>query len=184
MSYAFHETYGDLMSDHWGSLLPSAYAIEEPDPGYPGWQVIQRRREFPTLGSGDFRTPAVVLASATGCESYAFKYAGYRVHKGKLKLPGMPATFGKEDEVTTLEVRMHDKANAVVVKMFYAVWHGHDVLSRWMVIENRGEKEITVKKCSQGTDLHVAEWELLHTYGNWAGERRVQRKRVGHGLQG
>lgn len=183
-SYAFHETYGDLMADHWGSLLNSAYAIEEPDSEPPGWMTIQRRREIPTLGSGDFRTPALVLAGHDGCESFSFAFDGHKVHKGKPALPGMPCTFGKEDEVTTLEVRMKDKANQVVVKLFYAVWHEHDVISRWMEVENKGEKSITVKKASQGTDLPNAEWELAYTYGNWAGERRVHRKHVGHGMQG
>lgn len=183
-SYAFHETYGDLMADHWGGPLASAYAVEEPDAEPPGWMALQRRRELGVLGAGDFRAPALVLASHTGCESYAFKFDGHALHKGKPALPGMPSTFGSEADVTTLEVRMRDKANHVLVRMFYAVWREHDVISRWTVIENHGEKGITVKKASQGTDLPAGAYELAYTYGNWAGERRVHRAPVGHGVQG
>lgn len=184
MSYAFHETYGDLMQDHFGAALAGAYAIEEHDGGYPGWMPLQRRRELPTLGKGDFRAPALVLAQPGGGETSALAFEGYTVHEGKPGLDGLPSTFGGKDDVSTLEVRMRDKYNGVLVRLFYAAWHEHDVLSKWIVIENKGDGDVTVKKACCSVDLPSAEYDLQYTFGNWAQERRVHRARVGHGMQG
>lgn len=95
VSYRFHidETSGDLISDHFGGSV-----TENPffnDGGvHGGWSTEERhRREFPDLGRGDFRSPAVKIRSAQGHTVTSFKYVSHSVTKGKPELPGLPSTL-------------------------------------------------------------------------------------------
>ena len=77
-----------------------SYRIRTVDRGFCGnpWEAADRRdystdtlpQEYSGNGTGDFRSAALQASLANGSESVAWRYAGYRLLKGKEKPEGLP----------------------------------------------------------------------------------------------
>ena len=74
-------------------------------------------QEFPCLGNGDFRAPALVVKNGNGTYSCDLRYEEHRILKGKYKLRGLPAVYAGEDEAQTLEIVLKDHAAGVQVTL-------------------------------------------------------------------
>ncbi|XXG99595.1 hypothetical protein Hte_005936 [Hypoxylon texense] len=188
ISYRFHvdPLTLDLVHDHWG-----AYAAETV-PDYngitSGWggPYTYRRREFPDLGRGDFRVPAIhVQHNADGDTVSAFSYTGYDVSSGKPSLPGLPATYGDEGDVSTLIVHMYDNYSDVSADLYYSIFPRYNAVARSFRITNNGSQDITVLRASSwSVDMPNEELEMLDLYGDWAAEAHINRQPVVYGEQG
>lgn len=186
MSYRFHvdKVTGDLISNHFGGLVNEDPIANEGFNG-GGWSTQEHlRREFPDLGRGDFRSPAVRIKHPTGNTVSSFKYDSHSVVNGKPGLKGLPSTFGKDDEVTTLIVRMHDVVSSVQVDLRYSVFPQHNAIARSTTVRNMGDKDITVEKlASICVDLPHDEYEMLQLQGEWVRECTRTRRKVDYGMQ-
>ncbi|KAK5053982.1 hypothetical protein LTR84_001944 [Exophiala bonariae] len=186
MSYRFHvdERTGDLMSDHFGGLVTEDPAIPGTTPPN-GWSTTSHlRREFPELGKGDFRNPAVFLKHHEGFTVSHFKYQSYEVIDGKPEFSDLPATFGEADEVKTLIVRMYDSHSHVQADLIYSVFVEHDAIVRRVVLTNKSENPVTVEKmASLSIDLPYAEYDMVGLRGEWTRERSQFRRKVEYGMQ-
>ncbi|HOJ80635.1 MAG TPA: glycoside hydrolase family 36 N-terminal domain-containing protein, partial [Clostridiales bacterium] len=65
-------------------------------------------REYPTHGIGDFRETCLEIRDVDGHAASKLQYVSHRITGGKPKLDGLPATFGNEDDCTTLEIFCED----------------------------------------------------------------------------
>ncbi|QUC17612.1 uncharacterized protein UV8b_01853 [Ustilaginoidea virens] len=186
-SYRFHadEASGDLISDHFGGPVTELFAGPAGSIG-GGWSSCEHlRREFPDLGRGDFRSPAVRITQAEGHTVSAFKYVAHEVSRGKPRLPGLPATFGTQDEVTTLVVQMYDSVSALQVDLRYSVFAKHDALARSATVTNKSDKPVVVEKlASFSTDLPYDDYDMLQLRGEWVRECTRTRRKVDYGTQG
>ena len=188
-SYRFHvdRDSGDLISKHFGGTVyedPIAYAG-----GNGNWAPkAYMRREFPELGRGDFRVPAVHIRHAQGHTVTHFKYQSHTVVDGKPKLPGLPCTFGTDDEVKTVIIHMHDSYNSVSADLSYSIFPQYDAIVRSVKVTNKGDQDITVEKlASFSFDLPKApngKYDFIGLHGEWARERQRTRGRVNTGVQG
>ncbi|OTB02572.1 glycoside hydrolase family 36 protein [Hypoxylon sp. CI-4A] len=187
ISYQFHvdPLTLDLVHDHWG-----AYAAETV-PNYngvvSGWGTpyTYRRREFPDLGRGDFRVPAIHIQHADGDTVSAFSYTGYDVQAGKPSLPGLPATYGSEGDVSTLTVHLYDNYSDVSADLYYSIFPRYNAITRNFQITNNGTKNITILRASSWSiDTPNEELEMIDLYGDWAAEARINRRPVVFGEQG
>lgn len=185
MSYRFHvdDETGDLMSDHFGGLVTEDPAIPGTTPAN-GWSTTShRRREFPELGKGDFRNPAVFLKHHEGFTVSHFKYQSYEVVDGKPEFSDLPATFGEADEVKTLVVRMYDSHSHVQADLIYSIFVEHDAIVRRVVLTNKSENTVTVEKmASLSIDLPYAEYDMVGLRGEWTRERSQFRRKVDYGM--
>ncbi|KAI2463395.1 glycoside hydrolase family 36 protein [Annulohypoxylon bovei var. microspora] len=187
ISYQFHvdPLTLDLVHDHWG-----AYAAETvPDFNgiISGWggPYTYRRREFPDLGRGDFRVPAIHIQHSDGNTVSAFSYTGYDISSGKPSLPGLPATFGSEVDVSTLTVHMYDNYSDVSADLYYSIFPRYNAIARSFRITNNGTQDITVLRASSWSiDMPNEELEMLDLHGDWASEARINRRSVVYGEQG
>lgn len=118
------------------------------EPSVSGWVGLSGRvkREFPDLGRGDFRVPAVRIRQSEGYTVTDSRYQSHDVVQGKPALPGLPSTFGNNDEVTTLVVHMYDNYSAIAADLTYSVFPRLDAIVRSVNITNQGENNITVEK--------------------------------------
>lgn len=149
--------------------------------GLPG----RVRREFPDLGRGDFRTPAVRIRQAAGYTVSEFQYQSHEVVQGKPSLPGLPGLFGSEQDVTTLVVRMYDNYSSVAVDLMYSVFPAYDAIVRSVNVTNLGDAGITVEKlASFSIDLPYTELDMIELRGDWARENMRTRRKVEYGTQG
>ena len=64
--------------------------------------------EYPETGMGDYRESAFCVRSMAGHRASELAYEGYAIEKGKPELPGLPATWGNQDDCMTLKVFLRD----------------------------------------------------------------------------
>ncbi|KZL65985.1 alpha-galactosidase C (melibiase) [Colletotrichum tofieldiae] len=186
-SYRFHvdELTGDLHSDHFGGSATESMAMLPP--AVNGWvDMIGRvRREYPDLGRGDFRIPALQIRQSEGYTVSDLQYRSHRVTQGKPGLPGLPSTFGAEDEVSTLVVSLYDNYSSIAVDLSYSIFPKYDAIVRSVNITNEGQGNITIDKAaSLSVDLPFEDMEMIELRGDWAREAMRIRRKVDYGTQG
>ena len=73
--------------------------------------------EYPTHGLGDFRTSAFEVKTNTGHRLSNLTYQSHEIYGGKPQLKGLPATFGDENDCSTLELPCIDHELKLDVKL-------------------------------------------------------------------
>lgn len=186
MSYRFHvdDKTGDLVSNHFGGPVTEDPLIPGTTPQH-GWSTMSSlRREIPTLGKGDFRTPAVLIRHADESTVSDFKYQSHSVIDGKPDLQHLPGPFGTGDEVSTLIVHMYDHHSHIAADLTYSVFPEQDAIVRSVNITNKGQGSVTVENlASLNVDLPSSEYDIIGLRGEWTRERSPFRRRVDFGTQ-
>ncbi|KAI1148244.1 Melibiase-domain-containing protein [Nemania diffusa] len=187
ISYQFHvdPLTLDLIHDHWGGY--AAEVVPQGALNMNGWggAYTYRLREFPDSGRGDFRTPAIHIQHASGDTVSAFSYTGYEVQAGKPGLPGLPATYGDDEDVSTLIVHLYDKYSAIGANLYYSIFPQHNAIARSFRLTNKGNSTATVLRASSWSiDTQNEELDLIDLRGDWANEAHINRRAVGYGEQG
>lgn len=139
-------------------------------------------QEYPTLGTGDYRSTALIVRNTDGSECCDLRYVSHEIRKGKYALAGLPAVFAEQEQAETLEILLEDAVSHVQVRLLYGVLEAEDVITRSVRITNAGEGEIRVEKAASAClDLLTGEYDLISLYGRHTMERNVQRTPVAHG---
>ena len=188
VSYRFHvdNATGDLISDHFGGPAPENGIAAEIGP-IQGWgNAINRvRREFPDLGRGDFRTPALQIRQAQGHTVSDFRYQSHEVVEGKPGLPGLPSTFGESEDVSTLIVHMYDNYSSIAADLSYSIFPKYDAIVRSVNVTNKGNGTVTLERlASLSVDLPNEEYDMIEMKGDWSREGMRVRRKVDFGTQG
>ncbi len=140
--------------------------------------------EYPTGGVGDFRESCLEVQTEenhTGCEIF---YRSHTINKGKEKLLGLPASFGKEEEVETLTIVCEDPILKMKIMLSYSVFYEEDIITRNTKIINDSEKRLKLLKAySACIDMDNKDFEIVSLAGAWARERHIQRNKLCFGKQ-
>ena len=184
MSYLFHvdHTTGDLTSDHFGGLVndftPPAYVSAS---GWAdGFNLV--RREFPDSGRSDFRLPAIHILHSDGDTVSAFYYQSHEIVPGKPKLPGLPATWGGDSDVTTLQVKLYDNFSDVAAMLSYSVFPKYNAIARNFQITNQGQNAISIERAASFSgDLPNLDLNMIDLQGDWAHERNRDVRPIRYG---
>lgn len=140
-------------------------------------------QEFPSLGTGDYRTPACIIKNADQTFSSDFRYVRHCIRDGKYALEGLPAVYAKAEEAQTLEVFLEDPATGVQAELLYGVLPEYDVITRAVRIINGGKGMIAVEKLAPAClDMTGGQYDYITFYGRHAMERNYQRIPAGHGV--
>ncbi|KAJ6031024.1 hypothetical protein N7540_001756 [Penicillium herquei] len=187
VSYRFHvdNSTGDLFSDHFGGSVtgPIPTEISSAVNGWVG-RPGRVRREFPDQGRGDFRTPAIRIRQAQGYTVSDLQYQSYEIKRGKPALPGLPSTFGDEDDVTTLVIHLYDHYSDVAADLSYSIFPKYDAIARSASITNKGQANITVESlASFSVDFPYEDLDMISLRGDWAREAHRERRKVEYGSQ-
>lgn len=190
------DEYGVLRHLWYGKRtgLDMDYLLDYPDIGFAGniyeadtcrtYSLNTLPLEYGTAGVGDYRVPAISVTHMDGSSALDLRYVEYRITKGKYAIPGLPAVYAKETEAETLEVILKDTATQVYVILKYGILEEYDVITRSVVVENRGEQAVILQRVhSLCLDFPYGEWEWLHLHGRHAMERQPERREVFHGIQ-
>lgn len=138
--------------------------------------------EYPAHGSGDYRISAVKIKNSAGNSVTDCRYRDHRIYKGKTPIPGMPSTRADEGDADTLELVCEDVTGAEIT-LVYTAYDKHPVITRRTVIKNGGGEPMWVERAySSCVDFTHPEFRILHLWGAWARERRVERRPLGHGI--
>lgn len=176
---------GDLLLDHFGDRVTENPIAQIMSNG-GGWSTqAHLRREFPDLGRGDFRIPAVHIKHAQGFTVCDFKYKSHTVVKGKPTLEKLPSTFGSDSDVSTLIVHLYDDHSAVAADLSYSIFPAFDAIVRNVKITNNSNHVISVEKLSSfSVDFPHEDYEMLQLQGEWTRECNRTRRKVEYGVQG
>ena len=135
--------------------------------------------ELSVFGLGDFRLNALSLVNhdgTTGCEPV---YHSHKIVSGKYAIKGLPAFYGDEGE--TLVITLKDKAYDIYFHMYYGVLAEYDLITKALVIENKTDKQIKLKKALSLTlDMPTGTYDMLHFHGAHMRERQLERTRISH----
>ena len=138
-------------------------------------------QEYSTDGVGDYRPSAAQVMLANGSRSADWRYAGYRLLKGKEKPQGLPGLRGNA-ETEGLEIRLEDKVSGLNAFLTYWTFETQDVIVRSVQMENKGTETIRLKKAaSVCIDFPYGTKEVIHFHGRHAMERIPERTRVPQG---
>ncbi len=195
-----HSTY-QMMIDKYGVLLhlyygkrisgDTEYLLQYLDRGFSGnpaeakedrtYSLDVLPQEYPTLGTGDFRSTALNLKNSDGSECCSLRYVNHHITDEKYALEGLPSVYAKED-AQTLEVTLEDTVSNVRVKLLYGVLEKEDIITRSAIITNYGKGSITLEKISSANlDFLYGQYDLISFHGKHNLERNFQRSRIGYG---
>lgn len=139
-------------------------------------------QEYSTSGIGDYRVPSAKVRRSDGYNATDMKYRSHRIYRGKPAIAGLPATFGKEEEVETLELLLAD--GDVEFTLFYTVFEHLPVIARSVKVSNRSGETVYIEKAASCTlDFAYGDFDLLHLPGAWARERHAERRKLNHSIQ-
>lgn len=188
------DSHGVLLHLYYGARVPDSleYLLTYYDRGFSGniadagsdrtYSLDVLPQEYPCSGSGDYRSPALVLRHENGAECCDLRYVRHRIRRGKYALAGLPAVFAEERDAKTLEILLEDAPSHVQVQLLYGVLEKQDIITRSVRITNRGRSAVCVEKAASAClDFLHGAFDLVTLYGRHAMERSVQRTPVGHG---
>ena len=136
-------------------------------------------QEYPTFGAADCRPTALRIRDAEGHPTTLIHYVSHKIYNGKPKLPGMPATFGNDEEVMTLEISCIDRFTDAVVTLFYSVFSDHSVITRYASVKNTSSKAIDLESVQSAcVDYNTDDYDMITLYGHANREREFQRSPV------
>ena len=192
-TYAFMiESNGYLAHLHYGGRIGSDalnYLYRPLDrafsPAAPGTTAPESRdvilQEYGTNGIGDFHAPSAIVRQENGHRVTDFKYRSHRIFKGKPGIEGLPATFGSESDLETLELSLYDEAGDIEFLLSYTVFERHNAIARSARAVNRSLETVRLEKLSSASlDFPEGNFDLIHLPGAWARERAVERGPISH----
>lgn len=188
------DAYGFLLHLYYGGRVYGSmdYLLTHYDRGFSGnpsdvgndrtYSLDVLPQEYPVMGVGDFRNSALIIRNADGSDCCDLRYIGHEIIKGKYGLPGLPAVYADMGEAQTLKICLEDKVSGVRVSLLYGVLEEADIITRSVVIENRGGQSLTVEKAaSVCLDFLTGSYDMLSFYGRHTMERNLQREEIRHG---
>lgn len=140
--------------------------------------------EYPTGGVGDYRESCLNVRGEAGSIGCELLFTSYQIRKGKPSLEGLPASFGRDEEVETLELWCEDQVLNLRVALSYSVFADCDVITRNVRVENAGSEHLKLEKVySACLDMDNRDFEMVTLPGSWARERSIQRGKLRFGKQ-
>lgn len=140
--------------------------------------------EYSTHGIGDFRETALAIKDQNGNTACKLKYCSHKIYEGKKALKDLPATFGKNNECTSLEITCLDEEVNLEVTLIYTVFENLDVITRSVRVKNIGKEDVFLTKVlSMCIDFDGINYDMISLHGSWARERHILRKKVTYGTQ-
>ena len=140
-------------------------------------------QEFPFQGSGDMRSPALLVRDAEGTFGCDLRYRRHEIRPGKYGLPGLPAVYaGEKDDAETLSVTLADERLGLEVELLYGVLPRLDVITRAAIVRNNGGARVTVEKLQSAClDFVTGDFDVITFDGRHAMERRPTRRHLQNG---
>lgn len=163
--------------------MRSQMSVCIPEPGLLSMQYT--RQEYPSYGTGDYRSPAVTIAQENGSRIIDFKYAGHEIYSGKKEILPLPATYveGKE-EAETLEVTLHDNVMDTDLILSYTIYEAYPVITRNTKFVHKGKEKIVLERAmSASMEFLDMDYEMVQLSGGWSRERYVKNRKLEMGIQ-
>ncbi len=167
--------------------LPSAsFSLANPVIGETGFTPDTAPMEYGCNGAADFRISALCIKNAAGDRVTDIRYVGHRIFDGKKAIPGLPSTYANSpDEAQTLEIDAVDSVTGALVTLVYTVFNNSPVMTKSVRVRNTSQNTMWIERVySACFDFVSMDFDLITIYGRHAKERNINRRPLGHGVQG
>jgi alpha-galactosidase len=153
---------------------------------YPGTESLALEElpmELSGYGSGDIREPFLGITYEDGSSTSRFLYESSEIQKGKTPLATLPCSYGAQDEVTELRIRLTDPSRkGILLTLLYQVYEEQDVITKSVILENAGDQEIILNRLMSSQLDFQGEDYVFHTFGGpWTREMNHFRHSMNHG---
>ncbi len=140
--------------------------------------------EYPSFGSGDFRSPSIEVLQENGAYLTDLRYVGHRVIQGKQGIPGLPSAYVQDDwQARTLEIDCVDEVAGLAVTLSYTIWEEYPTICRHATMKNIGEGVLRLNETmSVCLDLPDQNYTWLQFEGAWARERYPRERDLSSGI--
>ncbi len=133
--------------------------------------------EYPTPGLGDYRETCLEILDNRGHSACKLQYVSHSIFKGKPSLDGLPATFGNDDDCTTLEITCMDNFLGFEAVLIYTAFEHLDVITRSIRLSNKGADPLSLEKVlSCCVEFDGTNFDIISLHGAWGRERNIQRQ--------
>ena len=138
-------------------------------------------QEFPVSGTGDMRSPAMILRTGDGTTACDLRFKSYSLENGKYALQGLPAVYAEKEEAQTLKIILEDTAGLVEVTLLYGVLPELDIITRSVIVRSLSEQKVILEKIlSANIDFLTGKYDLITFQGRHAMERSPEKTPVTH----
>ena len=188
------DQYGVLLHLYYGSRTEGnmEYLLTYTDRGFSGnlhdaghdrtYSLDVLPQEYPTFGTGDYRSPALIVKNHDGSFACDLRYCGHQISRGKYHLQGLPAVYAEQEEADTLAIFLRDAVSGVQVRLMYGVLPEYDIITRTAIIKNKGDNPVLLEKVlSASIDIVNGDFDLITFGGRYAMERNFNRDRMEQG---
>lgn len=139
--------------------------------------------EISFFGSGDHRDTSLRITGEDGTGVTDFKYKSFRIFEGRRVIDGLPCARAEEG-TETLEILMTDKISGCDLYLYYTAFPKTDVISRYMVVENKGKNSVRIDRCMPlELCLNRDDLDMIFLWGTHNAECNYQRVPTHHGVQ-
>ena len=196
-SYWFRVTaFGHLEHIYYGPILkeqpPDALALKRTaaigtsvcyDESDPTYCLDNLCLEWSGIGKGDFRHSPAEIKMPDGSFNCDFKYVSHRIIDGFMPLKTLPSAYGTETECSTVEITLKDESNDVYLIMYYTVYEKTNVITRRVVLENRNDKPLVIRRLmSLMLDLPDRNFNFVTFDGGWIKEANRHERPLEYGM--
>lgn len=138
------------------------------------YQEVTLKCTFASIPGG----PAAGEIEHTPARDVRLRYVEHRIDLDAA--PGGAPTHGQPTRLATprqtLRLTFDDPVQPLRLDACYRLTPEHDILERWLELENLGDEPIAIEQLFFGSlHLHPGRWELTHAVGAWAAETQLQR---------
>lgn len=161
----------------------SLTSVNVPEPGVLSMEYT--KQEYPSYGTGDYRSPAFTVLQEDGSRISAFAYVGHNIFNGKKELKPLPATYTESDEeAQTLEIILYDDLIDTELVLSYTIYEAYPVITRNARFTRKGTEKIVLERAlSMSMEFGDMDFEMVHLAGAWARERYVKTRKLEMGIQ-
>lgn len=133
-------------------------------------KVGSTMREIPFRGGLGEQVPAIEVVYADGVRDADLVYDSSSI----AQIEGQPG----------LQINLKDAPYALKISAYYRIFPELDVMQRWFVLSNGGDKPIILENAqSASCQLPAGEYELIHLAGDWAHEFMPRAARLTPGVK-
>ena len=143
------------------------------------------KQEYPSYGTGDYRSPAFTILQENGSRVSAFHYTAYEIRKGKPTYLPLPMSYVEsEAEALTLDIHFYDDVSETEMILEYTLYRDYPVLCRNTRFTQKGKQNIFLERAlSMSLEFSDKDFSLLHLAGAWGRERYVKTRKLEMGIQ-
>ena len=163
-------------------VMRALMSVCVPEPGLLSMHYT--RQEYPSYGTGDYRSPAVTVLQENGSRITDFRYVCHRITEGKPSLLPLPATYTENDaEAQTLEITLRDDVMNTDLILLYSIFEKYPAITRSARFVHHGETPVVLEKAmSMSVEWPDMNFTMIDLAGGWARERYVKERPLEMGI--